>query len=259
MTARVELIETYLDDLLANLRGNPASVRRMLAETEQHLYAAADEGRAGGLGPDQAAREAIARFGPAAQVARTWNRSAPAQPAAAFILRMAAEMLPLLGIGLLAVGVSGLVARVMTSLWGAGFVFADPPGTRYPQSSCAYWLSIHPSAGSCSQAYLDESLADGLLARYGAGVLGILILVAVAVMHRRWQRTWAPPLLVSFTGAAVFLTAALGLTALGIEALRTFGGNGAGQWLSGAFVALPAAIVCAVVFLRSGRRAAQLS
>ena len=61
---------------------------------------------------------------------------------------------------MLAVELSGLVAaRVMTWVWGTAFVFAGPPGTTFPVSACAYLLSIHPAAGSCSQAYLDENWA----------------------------------------------------------------------------------------------------
>src|SRR5665213_1721292 len=81
-----------------------------------------------------AARAAVARFGSAERVAQMWTASAPPKPMppVKVMLRRAATQLALLaGVGLVAIGVSGLIARAMTSLWGLRFMFADPPGTTY--------------------------------------------------------------------------------------------------------------------------------
>lgn len=261
MSAEDGVVEGYLDDLLAALRGRPREVRRMLAETEEHLHAAIADDVAKGTPPDRAASTAVARFGGAAQVARAWNASTPPEPMRSFLGRIANQLVPLAAIGLIAVGLSGVAARVMAALLGRTFMFADPPGTTYPASACRYWLTIHPSAGSCTNTYLAESQADGLLARYATGVLGLLLLAAVVVIRRR--RGLPPfgrlPVLSSFTATIVFLAAALGLLGLGIDSIRTADSHGAGQWLSGAVIAFPLACVYGFAFLRSGRRSSPLA
>ncbi len=260
MSVRDDCIERYLDDLLAQLRGAPADVRRMLTETEQHLYASTADGVAAGAVPDVAAADAVRRFGSAETVARQWNASAPAEPTGVLLRQLAGQMAPLVGVGLVAIGLSGLAARAMTAIWGLRFMFANPPGTTYPAAACQYWMSLHPSARSCTGAYLAESFADGLVARFAAGLLGLAVLSVVAVVRRRKGRPLLamPRLLVSFSGAATFSLATMALIALGVDALRVAGGNGAGQWLSGAVVALPVAIGYAWAFLSSGRRTAVL-
>ena len=59
-------IEGYLDQLLLELRGRATDVRRVLAETEEHLRDATADGIAAGLSPDDAEAQAIVRFGLAA-------------------------------------------------------------------------------------------------------------------------------------------------------------------------------------------------
>ena len=63
-------IEGYLDQLLLELRGRATDVRRVLAETEEHLRDATADGVAAGLSPDEAEAEAIARFGSPRAIAR---------------------------------------------------------------------------------------------------------------------------------------------------------------------------------------------
>lgn len=258
MSAGPDLIEAYLDDLLAHLRGAPSEVRRMLAEAESHLRESMADllGGEGGRDDADAARTAIARFGPAADVARVWNATAHAEPLGAFVRRLAGQLVTLVGVGMVAVGVSGVVARLMAIVWGDRFVFADPPGTQYSASDCRYWLSIHPAAGTCTKAYLAEASADAVLARFVVGAVGVLILgVAVAIRSRSGRPVVAaPPTLTSAIGAAVFAVACLGLIALALESVRRADGNGAGQWLSGAAIALPCAVGYGVAFVRSGRR-----
>lgn len=257
MSPRSDVVENYLDELLAGLRGNAAAVRRMLTETEEHLYAAIEADVACGMDPEDAAQQAIARFGAPDRVGRAWSASAPPEPLAAFARRVVGQLIPLGGVGLVAIGISGVLARLMTALWGRSFVFADPPGARYSASDCQYWLSLRPNSGSCANAYLAEAVADGLQARYVAGILGLITLAIVAIRRRRrgLPVLMAPPVLTSFTGAALFLAATAALIGLGTDAMRISGGNGAGQWLSGAVIAFPVAIAYGVAFLRSGRRA----
>lgn len=251
-----EPVEEYLDDLLGRLHGAPRAVRRMLTETELHLYTAVEVGLSQGLDESTAGQQAVARFGPVDQVAREWNAHAPAASLVAFGRRFAGELSQLAVIGLVAIGISGLLARLMTSLWGLRFMFADPPGTRYTPGQCRYWLAIHPHAGSCTGAYLAESFADGTQARYAAGLVGLGLLAIVAITRRRrGVRLFAPPtVLTAFTATALFAAAAVALISLGADDLRVSGGNGAGQWLSGAIVALPLAVLYGWGFLHLGRR-----
>jgi hypothetical protein len=259
MSERSDVIEGYLDDLLAGLVGEAGAVRRMLTETEAHLYADLERGVARGVESDDAARAAIARFGPAERVAQVWTASAPPKPMpplSTMLRRGAPQLAPLLGVGLVAIGISGLLARAMTSLWGLRFMFADPPGTTYPASACRYWMSLHPRAATCTSAYLAESLADGLDARYAAGLLGLLVFAVIAVRRRRRQVPLISPLSPStaLVAVAVSCAATVALAALATDAIRVAHGNGAGQWLSAAIVALLVAFSYGLAYLRSTRR-----
>lgn len=250
-----EPIEAYLDGLQQRLTGSPREVRRMVAEAESHLYDALDAGLARGL--DQAAAEqaALARFGSLADVGAA--HAAERRPSWRELASGAAQQCaPLVAVGLLAIGVSGLVARLMVTVWSSTTVFADPPGTRYTASDCHYWLSIHSHAPTCNAAYIAESMADSLQARYAAGVLGVALVVALLLWRRRRPaRPVLPAMVLPFVGLVAFGLVGLGLLALGLDDVRIADGHGAGQWLSGAVVALPVAAYYALRFaVTLGRR-----
>jgi hypothetical protein len=122
-----DIVEEYLDELFVALRGQPRQVRRMLAETEEHLRLTIIDDLARGTPAEDATVAAVARFGGAAEVARAWNASTPAEPMPTFLRRLAAQLVPLAGTGLIAIGLSGVIARIMTALWGRTFMFADHP------------------------------------------------------------------------------------------------------------------------------------
>jgi len=259
MNERSDIIETYLDDLLAGLVGEAGAVRRMLTETETHLYSGVEQAVARGVERDDAARAAVARFGPAERVAKLWTASAPPKPMpplTVMLRRAATQLAPLAGVGLVAIGISGLIARAMTSLWGLRFMFADPPGTTYPASSCSYWMSLHPHAATCANAYLAESLADGLNARYAAGFLGVVVLAVIALRRRlRHTPLISPPMpSTALSAVALFGAATIALAALAADAIRVSHGNGAGKWLSAAVVALIVCVSYGFAYLRSTRR-----
>src|SRR6478672_5055111 len=78
MTAsnRATPIEDYLDELLRRIHADPRTTRRLLDEANDHLCVAAAELEAAGRPRVAAEREAVRRFGPAADLARaSWRRS----------------------------------------------------------------------------------------------------------------------------------------------------------------------------------------
>ena len=238
-------IEDYLDHLQLRLRGTPRQIRRTLREAEDHLHDATAAGIARGLDPAEAERAAVAGFGDAGSIARECNTGQLLRgllgPAAALV-----------GIGLLAIGLSGVVAALMVAAGGRTFAFADHVGATYPVGDCAHWLAQQPTAGNCTQAALAESVSDGLLQRFTAGVLGLIVLAATAYLARRQGtslRTWATRPVTALVGVTAFGAAALILLALGGNAVQLNGGRGAGQWFSAGGVAALAAAAFAVVAL----------
>jgi hypothetical protein len=63
-------IDRYLDELFGRLAGTGAAGRRLLAEAEDHLRAAAADAMTCGMQADQAEHEAVTRFGQSGVVAR---------------------------------------------------------------------------------------------------------------------------------------------------------------------------------------------
>ncbi|GIL28512.1 hypothetical protein [Actinocatenispora comari] len=68
-------VERYLDDLFDRLSGTGGAGRRALAEAEEHLRDDVAEAVSRGVPADLAAREAVARFGRAADLARRLRRA----------------------------------------------------------------------------------------------------------------------------------------------------------------------------------------
>ena len=254
------MIDDYLDALQFRLRGAPRDVRRMLRETEDHLNDSAAAGVEAGLTPEDAERQAVERFGRIEDIARRFNRSAPVPRLRAGPLLEQAATLG--GIALAAIGLSGAIAVAMIGLAGSSFVFADAPGQTFAASACRHWLSLHPSAHSCAQAALAEHVSDGLLQRFAAGVVGIVVLAALAWRLRRQGRSARQLLstpLVAIVGATGFGAAGVVLLGFGIDAIQARSGNGAGQWLSAGGVSAIVAALFAVTALRRLRQIPGLS
>jgi len=243
-----ELIERYLDDLQMRLRGAPRQIRRTVREVEDHLRDATDAGLARGLDADEAERQALAAFGSAAGIARACNLSTWQ-----LLRSLAGQAVALVGVALVAVGLSGAVTAVMVAAGGRVFAFADPAGTRYSTADCAHWLGQHPGANSCAQAALDEAVSDGLLQRFAVGVVGLIVLSTMAFLaHRNGTslRALLTRPVAAIVGATAFGAAAVVLTNLGGNAILLHAGNGAGQWLAAAGVSGVAAVCFAAIALR---------
>jgi len=259
MNAADAPVEAYLDALIGELRGPAAHIRRMLAETEDHLRAATDEGVAAGLDRAAAERAAVARFGPPAEVARAANDGATVRTLRGLALPGVLTAVRLGAVGLVAVGVTGLACTALRAVAGTAYVYAARTGVPYPPAACAHWRAAQPAARTCAQAALLESADDTLLLRGAAGVLGLLLLGALAIAlgrgrGRRLLRT-LPTALEPTIGAALFLAAGLGMIIFGASGTLVTGGalgtaTGAGQWLASGTVAVLAALAYAFVLLR---------
>lgn len=245
-------IEGYLDQLLLELRGRATDVRRVLAETEEHLRDATADGVAAGLSPDDAEAQAIARFGSPRAVARRFAPPRLRVPRPA-LAEMASALVLLLAVGLLAIGASGLLSVAFRATLGDRFVAADLPGVTYTAARCRDFEEYHPEQPTCDRAAAAHHADEVESYRMAAGLLGAIVLAGWWLVRRRQRRrdeasvAWMPEEMVPLVGLIVFGGAALGLGVQAANALALDAGNGgAGQWLS-------AAVVSSIVALAFGR------
>jgi hypothetical protein len=237
-----DAVETYLDELLAALRGTGGDVRRTVAECEAHLREDVDRRIAAGSSPSDAAEAAVTAFGSVRAVASGFNRAHRPAAVRALLPGVAFQAWRLTAVGLIAIGVSGIVAWIASMAAGASAVFADAPGTHYGAGACAHFLAVQPAAKSCAAAALLEGRDDALLQRWAAGVLGIAMFAASLWWQRRRSGPGArrdlrlPAALIAVTA---FGAAGMGLTGYGID--RAVINTGGGQWMSAGGVALAVA------------------
>jgi hypothetical protein len=243
-----EAIEAYLDALLVALHTSPRLTRRVLAEAEAHLHDALDSGLT--------AEEAIARFGDPAEVAarsRQWS----AVPLPVLLRQVAFAAAFLASIGLLAVGVSGVVAGGMQAAWGPRFVAGDLPMVTYTPARCAQLATLAPNSRSCLVAAARHHTTEVEVYRVAAGLVGAIGLVACATLRRRRstlaESSALPTGLVPAIGATVFGVAALVLTGQAMQGLGWHSTAGLGQWLSAAIVSVVFAAGFTVAFVRDAR------
>jgi hypothetical protein len=146
------------------------------------------------------------------------------------------------GVGLIAIGVSGLLALSMRAAFGTAFVAGDPEGVTYTASRCADFLEYYPDAGGCEAAASDHHADEVVGYRMAAGVMGALMLAARLALGRRRPAWWSAPIprsAIAAAGASLFGLAAVvlggqGLAVLVIEGTR----HGPGQWISAGMVSL---------------------
>lgn len=215
-------IEDCLDELLRRTRADPRTTRRLLDEANDHLCAAAAELEAAGMPRVVAEREAVRRFGPTANLTRgTWRRSFRA-----LVGETLRAAILLGGLGLVAIGLSGGVVAVMNALFGSSLVGG---------------ATVLGTGGSS----VTETAQDAVVLRVLTGVVGLLVLAGYALVRRHTHPAAVLPAgLVDVLGAAAFAATTVALAGASVDqAVVGGGGHGVGFFLSGAIVALTAAVV----------------
>ena len=249
------LIEKYLAALRASLWMSPGQAELIVAEAEDHLRETAAAGLAAGMTEREAQEAAISAFGSVRAVVRA-HESTPGhlvkgRSPAAVLGDLFLSAWKLGGIGLLAVGASGLLVALMNVTFGRAFTGRAPARVRFGAGDCAHWLAAWPGAGSCAVAHMLEASSDGVILRVAAGVLGAAVIEGFAIVRYQQRRRGRGPavLLAGYfpvLAACVFGAAAL---TLGLSQLTGFQvTEGPGAFLSGAVVA---AVVAAGYALRA--------
>jgi hypothetical protein len=145
----------------------------------------------------------------------------------------------LVAVGLVAVGISGIIAWSLGAAAGKAFVAGDPPGVTYTTARCRDFLEYVPHARSCAAAATTHHFDEVVWYRLAAGVLGGAVLLALAWARRRRQpHELQPETFVPTVAAAMFGIAGIWLIGQGVDnvILKTDGGGGG--YLSGGVVAV---------------------
>jgi hypothetical protein len=236
-------VEEYLDRLLVTLPGRPRQVRHTLAEVEAHLRDAVAEGIAAGLAEAEAQAAAVRRIGPVHEV--TGRPAVFTRPTAALARRVVLTGALVGGIGLVAIGVSGLIAWLLVAARGDQFLTAPWGPGSYTAADCARWMAGDPGH-NCTAAMLNDHVGDIFLRAAAAGLLGVLVLAGYLVLRRRWRdratMTALPAGSAEAAGAFLALLAVLGASAAAVDLELAQRGSGAGQPISLAVAALAAAV-----------------
>jgi hypothetical protein len=254
-----DAIEAYLDDLADRLRLRGRHLRHVLAEVDDHLAAARAAALAGGLDDDAAARRAVAEFGPVELVARRLSRSGNALTSQ-LVRQGAFSLLLVAAIGLLAIGLSGVLAWGAGAAFGKPFVSGDATGVTYTAARCAEYRALAPSEPTCAKAAVSHHFDEVVGYRDDAGILGLIVLAVWLGLVRPWRRRARaattydvlPAGFAATVGAALFGAAAAVTLPGGLMEL-VFGGrdNGAGALLSAGVVSTLAFVGFALSLWRS--------
>lgn len=243
-----DLVGEYLSDLRAKLELAPEETELVVAEAEDHLRESVACGLATGMTGHEAQLAAISAFGPVTAVVRA-HASRPAgfirgRTPVAILGDLILAGWKLAGIGLIAVGISGLVVLGMNLAFGRAFTGQAPAGVSFPKASCAYWMSLWPAAHTCATAHMLEASSDAVVLRVGAGLMGAALLALYGIVRVGQRRRGRGPVVVlsgyfPLLAAGVFGAGALGLALAGLTGVAIT--QGPGTYVSGAIVAAAAA------------------
>lgn len=236
-------IEEYLDLLYSRLRTSPRQARRVLAEAEDHLREAVADGLSAGMTEREAREAAISSFGSVRAVVRAHDARLRRFPDLAVLSDLVMSAWMLAGVGLLAIGVSGLLAEAMNAAFGPRFVGAIPSAARFTSATCRSWLADNPSAHTCTQAAILETSGEAVRLRLLAGIAGLVLLAAYHLARRYWSDAALPDGFVPTVAVSLFGLAGLGLAWLATSRGVAGVSAGPGFYLSGAIVSLAVAAV----------------
>lgn len=236
-------IERYLHRLAAALRGTDADAPRVLAEAEEHLRDAIRDGVAEGLTEEEAERRAVARFGSPRVVARRFGGRLAEREV---VRELARVVVPSGAIGLVAIGVSGVLAEVLGRLFGPAFVAGGMP-SHYTSQRCA---KLGNPGHDCLNTLIRDHLSSIVGTRVTYGAFGLLVLVGYVLVRRRLgaARMMPRPGVVPVAGTTLYGVAAA-VVLLPELAVVTYGGTRAGSgqsWSDGGV-----ALVMFLVYARS--------
>jgi hypothetical protein len=239
------MLEEYLDTLATPLGLPLHGSRQVLVEATNHLYLDTEARIAAGTSPEQAAADSIAAFGKPARVAHAL------QPPGRQLL---STLWLFTGLGLVAIGLSGLLAALFGAVRGWEFVAGDPAGLTYSSERCAQYLRNAPDAVTCRAAALVDHYSEVVDQRVAAGVLGVLVLVAYMLWRHRGG-TPASRLLLGSAGVACFGLAAL-TQLMSASTAASLDHGMVGALLAGGMVSLLLAIALLPVLVSGLRRTA---
>lgn len=239
-------VEQYLDQLFDRLAGTGRHGRRVLTEAEAHLTESAETLLRQGRPPDEAAREAIARFGSPETVAKA-AMSAGILPFRLLVRRIMAAAWLVGSIGLASFGLSGMLDWWFGTMFGPGIVAPDAPGQTYSTARCADLLAAYPHATTCQAASVVHHYGELIYRPISASMLGCisLLLFLLARRSRRFRGlTILPPFgLVALMGVMAFGSAAAVLVVFVLERLQIDQTWGVGAVLARAMALMSAALI----------------
>jgi HAAS len=249
----------YLDDLADRLPGSGRSMRRTLAEVEDHLAEAAAAEQGPGVDQETAEAAAVARFGAPSEIASQLNRVEGWRLSRDVVRQLVSVCLFVGAVGMLAIGASSVLAVAARAAFGMPFV-SDADGVTYTAARCADFREYHPEASTCEAAATLHHYDEVISYRLAAGVLGLVVLLGwVLVTHRRRRATgsaWPalPPGFAATVGAALSGICAIALLGTGLGQLATSDSNGVGGSLSAGLLAATVFVGFAVALWRTMRR-----
>jgi hypothetical protein len=245
-------VDRYLDEMFTLLAGTGANGRRLLIEAEEHLTEAVAEGRARGLDPEAAEREAVDRFGAAATVARR-------VPASSGTVRISLRRLvigawALTGTALAWYGLSGALTWLLSRPWARLLIATDRFGA-HPMCERP-WI---PEGLTDCVTYVQQDVSylpgtDNDFPYLATGGIGVALVVALLIVRRTTAlggAPWTPPRAAARWAVAV----PFGLTGvvLVVEAIDGIFKD-VQYYVLPHFVAGLLALIVGAVALRRGRR-----
>jgi len=124
------------------------------------------------------------------------------------------------------------------------------PGQVLSAADCARWLAGDPGAVSCHDAAVADWVDEVVGYRLVLGMFGVLALVVLLLLRRRWlpRGRWVmlPATVGDTLAVTLFAIGGLWAVLLGVDAVVVNSGNGSGQWFSAVPVALAALAVFSV-------------